>query len=51
MDNKLTNRLPDCNVETLDITVAETEADVLVNGLTDRLAVTKLETQAYTLTN
>ena len=39
------------NVETLDTTVAETEADVLVDGLPDRLAVAKLETLAYTLAN
>ena len=34
-----------------DTTVAKAEADVLVDGLTDRLAVAKLETLAYTLAN
>ena len=51
MDNTLTDRLPDWNVETLDTTVAKAEADVLVDGLTDKLAVAKLETLAYTLAN
>ena len=51
MNNTLTDRLPDRNVETLDTTVAKAEADVLVDGLTDRLAVAKLETLAYNLAN
>ena len=51
MDNKSTDRLPDCNVKTLDTTVAGVEAGVLVDGLTDRLAVAKFETLAYTLSN
>ena len=51
MDNKSTDRLPDCNVKTLDTTVAGVEAGVLVDGLTDRLAVAKFETLTYTLDN
>ena len=38
-------------VGTLDTPVAEAEADVLVDGLTHRLAVAKVETLAYTLAN
>ena len=38
-------------VETLDTTVAEAEADVLVDGLTERLAVAKVKTITYTLAN
>ena len=34
-----------------DTTAAKAEADVLVDGLTDKLAVAKLETLAYTLAN
>ena len=49
LDNTLTDRLPDWNVETVDTTVAKAGADVLVDGLTDRLAAAKLETFAYTL--
>ena len=51
MDNTSTDRLPDCNVKTLDTTVAGVEAGVPVDGLTDRLAVAKFETLAYTLAN
>ena len=51
MDNTLTDRLPDWNVETLDTTVAKAEVNVLVDGLTDRLAAAKLETLANTRAN
>ena len=51
LDNTLTDRLSDWNVETLDTNVAKAEADVLVDGLTDRLAAAKLENLAYTLAN
>ena len=38
-------------VEALDTTVAKAEAEVLVDGLTDRLVVAKGETLDYTLAN
>ena len=47
----LTDRLPDLKAATLDTTVAETEADVLVDGQTNRLKVAKLETLGYSLAN
>ena len=49
MENTLIDRLPDLKVETLDTTVAEAEADVLADGLTERLAAAKIKTIAYTL--
>ena len=51
MDYTLTDRLPELKVEKLDPTVAKIESDMLVDGLTDRLAVAKVETIAYTLAN
>ena len=51
MENTFIDRLPDFKVETLDTTVAEVEADVLVDGLTERLAAAKINTLAYTLAN
>ena len=47
----LTDRLPELKEETLATTVAKAEADVLVDGLTHRLAVAKVETLSYTLAN
>ena len=51
MENTFIDRLPDFKVETLDTTVAEAETDVLVDGLTERLAAAKINTLAYTLAN
>ena len=51
MENTFIDRVPDFKVETLDTTVAEAEADVLVDGLTERLAAAKIKTLAYTLAN
>ena len=51
MDYTLTDRLPELKVEKLDPTVAKIGSDMLVDGLTDRLAVAKVETIAYTLAN
>ena len=42
MDYTLTDRPPEFIVGTLETTVAEGEADVLVDGLTYRPAVTKV---------
>ena len=51
MDYTLTDRPPELKVWTLETTVAEAEADVLVDGLTHRLAVANVETLSYTLAN
>ena len=51
LDNTLSDRLPDWNVETLDTTVAKAEAAVLVEALTNRLAVANLEKRACILAN
>ena len=51
MDNTLTERIPELKVEALETTVAKAESDMLFDGLTDRLAVAKVETLPYTLAN
>ena len=51
MDYTLTDRLPELKDYTVDTTVAEVEADVLVVGLTDIFAVAKVDTVALTLAN
>ena len=51
MEYTLTDRLPELKVRTVDTTVAEAEANVLVDGLTDRLAVVKVEALTHTLAN
>ena len=51
MDYTLTDRIPELKVYTVDTTVAEVEADVLVVRLTDIFAVAKVETLSFTLAN
>ena len=51
LEYTLTDRLPQFKIKTVVPTMAMAELNVLVDEMTERLSVAKVETLAYTLTS